>query len=87
MDNDYPDKKVMGHLSSPLKNQMDILQTLLVCNQCPTQMYTPGNVHQPVPIPSQAKCEHNLGHSVNYGPIVLVVLVVVVAGCCSRYLG
>ena len=28
MDNGRGDKKVMGHLSSPLKNQTDILQTL-----------------------------------------------------------
>ena len=28
MDNDHADKKVIGHLSSPLKNQMDILQTI-----------------------------------------------------------
>ena len=31
----------MGHLFSPLKNQIDILQTLSVCDWCPIWMYTP----------------------------------------------
>ena len=40
--NDSGDKKVMGHLSSPLKNQTDILQTTLVYDRCLTWMYTPS---------------------------------------------
>ena len=44
-DNDDADKEVMGHLSSPLKNQMDILHTLSVCDWCPTWMYSLGVVN------------------------------------------
>ena len=35
----------MGHLSSPLKNQKDILQTMLVYDWCPAWMYIP-DVHK-----------------------------------------
>ena len=42
LDNDRADKKVIGHLSSPLKNQTDILQTQLVYDLCQTWMYTPA---------------------------------------------
>ena len=34
----------MGHLSSPLKNQMDILQTLTAFDRCLMWIYTPGEI-------------------------------------------
>ena len=38
--NDRADRKAVRHLSSPLKNQTDILQTQLVDDWCLTWMYT-----------------------------------------------